>query len=36
MAAAGEQKKLILTKGQLITPAARDMARDRGIEITWK
>lgn len=36
MAAAGLQKKLTLTKGQLITPAARDMARDRGIEITWK
>lgn len=33
---AGVQKKLTLTKGQLITPAARDMAKARGIEIHWK
>lgn len=36
MAEAGTQKKLTLSKGQLITPAAKDMASARGIEITWK
>jgi hypothetical protein len=30
----GTQKKLTLSKGQLITPAARDLAKARGIEIT--
>lgn len=30
---AGTQKKLTLAKGQLITPAARDLAKARGIEI---
>ncbi len=35
VAEAGTQKKLTLTKGQLITPAAKDLAGARGIEITW-
>lgn len=34
MELAGKSKKLVLLKGQLITPAARDMAKARGIEIT--
>lgn len=33
---AGPQKRLTLTKGQLITPAARDLAKARGIDIVWK
>ncbi len=34
MALAGKAKELTLSKGQLITPAARDLAKARGIEIT--
>jgi len=29
-------QQLILTKGQIITPAARDLAKSRNIEILWK
>lgn len=36
MALAGTQKKLNICKGQLITPAARDLAKARGIELQWK
>lgn len=36
MAVAGDGNRLTLNKGQLITPAAKDLARSRGIEITWK
>lgn len=34
MALAGKEKRLTLSKGQLITPAARDLAKIRGVEIT--
>lgn len=33
---AGPEKRLTLTKGQLITPAAKDLAKARGIDIQWK
>lgn len=36
MEQSGTQKKLTLKKGQLITPAARDLAKARGIEIQWQ
>lgn len=32
----GTQKMLVLKKGQLITPAAKDLAKSRGIKLDWK